>query len=335
MQQNMTGVFSLPCSQPANVAAYLRMKIDGTYGLALAGASDREIGVLANTFVATGLGSSKYATLCGTNAGTAKYVANGAFALGAAVYAAANGEVAGSGTLFLGYALDAPTAAGDVIRVARDFLATGSVTTTGIINPTVGTLAATGTVSANQAAIVTQVVTVTASDGTKAVKLPAPASYGFVEIINTVANKALPVAPNVAETIDGAASLTILAGQRVMLFSDRTNWFSTAFSAGLPEFSASPAPAGSTYADAAAIASRIYLPASGGVDGTKGVKLPAPAVGLTVKVINTHATNALPVYANAAETIDGTAGHTGVSIAAKKTQVFVSDGTNWFSQLGA
>ena len=121
MQQNMTGTFSVPCSQTANLSAYLRVKIDPTYGLALAGATDREIGVLANTWVATGLGSSKYATLCGTNAGTAKYVANGAISQYAACFAAANGQIGATGTIFLGWALDVATANGDVIRVARDF----------------------------------------------------------------------------------------------------------------------------------------------------------------------------------------------------------------------
>ncbi len=126
MQQNMTGTFSVPCSQASNLAAYLRVKNDPTYGLALAGATDRELGVLANTWVATGLGSSKYATLCGTNAGTAKYTANGAISQFAACFAAANGMIGPTGTLFLGWALDAATAAGDLIRVARDFPANQS-----------------------------------------------------------------------------------------------------------------------------------------------------------------------------------------------------------------
>ena len=227
MQQNMTGVFTVPCSQTSNLKGYLRVKADNTYGLALAGALDVGLGVLANDFIASGLGSSKYAAVCASNATPAKYTANGVISLFGAVYAAASGKVASSGKIFLGWALDAAAADGDVIRVSRDWSTGGGL---------------------------------------------------------------LP--------------------------------FDTT------------APAVSTSADAAQIAGDIYWPASAGIDGTKGAKLPAPAQGLSVRLINDHATNALKIY-SATGNINGTAGTTAYSLAAGKVAIATSDGTNWRVMLSA
>ena len=335
MQQNMTGTFSVPCSQSSNLAAYLRVKIDATYGLALAGASDNEIGVLANTWVATGLGSSKYATLCGSNAGVAKYTAHGSISQYAAVYAAANGQVAGSGTLFLGYALDAGTASGDIIRVSRDWPKTSGVTPNGIVNPTVATLAAAGTVSASPAQIASQIVTVTASTGTKAVKLPNPATYGFVQIVNTVATATLPVAQYSGENIDGtAAAVTMPAGSRVMFFSDGTNWWSTLTTTfGLPPI-ATGISAGQTVTQAGATALTAKLNVVSTSAAAGAVKLPAPAAGLEITVVNATG-QTITIFGNGSETISGTAGATGVSATTGKTLRVVSDGTNWFGPAAA
>ena len=96
----------------------------------------------------------------------------------------------------------------------------------------------------------------------------------------------------------------------------------------------STAPAGTNLATAAQIVGSIYWPASAGVDGTKGAKLPAPAAGVLVRVVNDHASNALKIYSPTGN-IDGTIGTTASSVAAGKTQVYVSDGTNYRSQLGA
>jgi hypothetical protein len=122
MQENTTGVITVPCTQPANVAAYLRVKADVTYGLALAGATDRELGTLCNGFIAAGLGSSKSAALAiPCFPGPIKMLANGPIARFAPVYAGASGKIAATGTLYKGWALDAAAADGDAIRVVRDF----------------------------------------------------------------------------------------------------------------------------------------------------------------------------------------------------------------------
>ena len=57
-----------------------------------------------------------------------------------------------------------------------------------------------------------------------------------------------------------------------------------------------------------------------------GVLLPQAAPGQIVIVKNTHATNAGKAYAPNSGTIDGTAGATGVALAAAKTTMYVCNG---------
>jgi len=227
MQQNMTGVFSLPCSQPANVAAYLRVKIDNSLGLALAGVADREIGVLANTFVAVGLGSSKYATVCGTNAGQAKYTASGAITKYAPCFAGANGKVAATGTLFIGYTLDTATADGDVIRVARDF-----AYSTGGLAPYANVSASqtSGASNATLLAARTNIIGTSAAHGY--VKLPAPLANMEVTVVNAT-GQTITLYGNGADTINGTAGATgisLTTGLTIRLYSDGTNWYGQAAS---------------------------------------------------------------------------------------------------------
>lgn len=71
------------------------------------------------------------------------------------------------------------------------------------------------------------------------------------------------------------------------------------------------------------------------------VQLPLAAAGLTVFVKNTHATNAVQVFAanGSTDTIDGTAGSTGTSLAATKAAVYFcalsAPGGKWFRILTA
>ncbi len=103
----------------------------------------------------------------------------------------------------------------------------GNVSSAGIISFLAGTLAATGTVQGNAAAIVKQVTAVSAADNAKGVKLPAPAGNLSKILIlkNTVATSYLKVYPNDSETVDGASSVNIAANEAAVLFSDGTNWF--------------------------------------------------------------------------------------------------------------
>jgi hypothetical protein len=94
---------------------------------------------------------------------------------------------------------------------------------------------------------------------------------------------------------------------------------------------AKPAAAGSTRADATAMtASFNWVTAA---DATKGVVLPAPTAGRLLVVKNDDTANAiLKVYAPGSAKINGVAGTTAFSMAAKTACWFVAyDTTDWFS----
>ncbi len=94
---------------------------------------------------------------------------------------------------------------------------------------------------------------------------------------------------------------------------------------------AKPAAAGSTRADATALTASFSWVT--GADATKGVVLPAPTAGRLVVVKNDDAANAiLKVYAPGSAKINGVAGTTAFSMAAKTACWFVAyDTTDWFS----
>ena len=94
---------------------------------------------------------------------------------------------------------------------------------------------------------------------------------------------------------------------------------------------AKPAAAGSTRADATAMtASFNWVTAA---DATKGVIVPAPTAGRVIIVKNDDTANAiLKVYAPGSAKINGVAGSTAFSMAAKTACLFVAyDTTDWFS----
>ena len=94
---------------------------------------------------------------------------------------------------------------------------------------------------------------------------------------------------------------------------------------------AKPAAAGSTRADATALTASFSWVT--GADATKGVVLPAPTAGRLVVIKNDDAANAiLKVYAPGSAKINGVAGTTAFSMAAKTACWFVAyDTTDWFS----
>lgn len=94
---------------------------------------------------------------------------------------------------------------------------------------------------------------------------------------------------------------------------------------------AKPAAAGSTRADATALtASFSWVTAA---DATKGVVLPAPTAGRVIAIKNDDTANAiLKVYAPGSAQINGVAGSTAFSMAAKTACFFVAyDTVDWFS----
>jgi hypothetical protein len=94
---------------------------------------------------------------------------------------------------------------------------------------------------------------------------------------------------------------------------------------------AKPAAAGSTRADATALTASFSWVT--GADAAVGVILPAPTAGRVVAIKNDDTANAiLKVYAPGSAKINGVAGTTAFSMAAKTACFFVAyDATDWFS----
>lgn len=94
---------------------------------------------------------------------------------------------------------------------------------------------------------------------------------------------------------------------------------------------AKPAAAGSTRADATALTASFSWVT--GADATKGVVLPAPTAGRVIAIKNDDTANAvLKVYAPGSAKINGVAGSTAFSMAAKTACFYVAyDTTDWFS----
>jgi hypothetical protein len=123
MQQALTGVFTMKCGKPdftavpTAIGAFLRVKYDSTYGLALAGASDEALGTLAEPIVITGLGKNNQAAIVSAVfPGVIKAIASGVIAVDGDVYAGATGMVAGTGSIRLGRNVGAATTtSGDIV----------------------------------------------------------------------------------------------------------------------------------------------------------------------------------------------------------------------------
>lgn len=94
------------------LVAFTRVKMSGAK-VTNAGSEERAIGIVQEAAAADGdLVSVKLINA----GGTFKVVAHEAISAGAAVYAAASGEIDSAGTLVMGWALEASTADNDVIE---------------------------------------------------------------------------------------------------------------------------------------------------------------------------------------------------------------------------
>jgi hypothetical protein len=96
------------------IAVNLRVAVQSTGKVLLAGAASVAAGVAITPSFADG---DDVTVRLRTASGTQKMVANGAITRGAAVFGAAGGKVASSGSVFVGTALQAATADNDVIEV--------------------------------------------------------------------------------------------------------------------------------------------------------------------------------------------------------------------------
>lgn len=93
------------------------------------------------------------------------------------------------------------------------------------------TVAAAGTDNTNAAAVALGFTVVTASDGTKGVKLPTAVAGQIVIIKNNVSAQNLKVYPNTADKINGGTATTgslTMAGLTAAMFIayDATDWYS-------------------------------------------------------------------------------------------------------------
>lgn len=118
MRVNATPMVSFPYN--ATVGPYLRVMLTSGQ-LVVAGALDREIGVVPKRLLTSGLGSATSAAIVTPNAeGTVRMIAAGAISQYAKVYGAASGKVSATANgNYIGIALAATTADGDEVEVLR------------------------------------------------------------------------------------------------------------------------------------------------------------------------------------------------------------------------
>lgn len=108
------GALTTSCASDAGIDAYLRIKLDYSTGKAvLAGNDALGVGVAISKADAAG----NFAFWTYNEPAAICHVAAGSVTKYAPVYAAASGKVASSGSVLVGFALEAATAAGDVIPV--------------------------------------------------------------------------------------------------------------------------------------------------------------------------------------------------------------------------
>lgn len=228
MQQNMTGVFTMPCglprftALPAAIGAYLRVKYDATYGIALAGASDEALGTLANPVIISGLGKANVAAIVpGVFPGVIKGIASGVIAVDGDVYAGASGKVAGTGTIRLGRNIGAATSAdGDVVYY------------TPIINAatTAGPLTASATTADTFAIDSDGSPAVLTPNGAATITLPnATATLATVALAETLTNKTLtapvvnsPVVTDAVVTVTTTGNISAASTGKVILATTAT-----------------------------------------------------------------------------------------------------------------
>ncbi len=173
-------------------------------------------------------------------------------------------------------------------------------------------------------------VATTAGDS---VQLPVAQPGLSIAVINGAANP-IQVYGNGADSINGVAAASgvsqMPASATLYMCASAGAWFTNGtgegFSGSLMTVSYTDgvtAHAGGGRASAVPITTmitRVTIVAS----AADSVVLPPAAPGLDLTIINAAATNAMQVFAGGSDTIDGTAGATGVSQAAGKTVQYIS-----------
>lgn len=218
-----------------------------------------------------------------------------------------------------------------------------------------GAQAAAGTNQGNATLLTQPVTVVSGADGTKGVILPA-ATVGLNYIVmNSSSTLYLSVYPAVGEFLSTNANgaqavnlgVSICPGGMGKFYCpvDGT-WYAqhgvewpgnnSDWNIGLGKLTCGKfagtagnlAGAGTNQSNAGQITTNITN--GTGADGTVGIKLPTIVAGEVYTVYNSHATNALKIYAQGTETINGTIGSTAYSLAALTGVTFTAvSATSW------
>jgi len=212
--QNFSGHKTFTATAVA-IQAFVRVTVDANGLIAAAGSSDIGIGITQEAIAASCIGTVKLYSA----SGTFQCQTAGPVTRGAALYAAAAGQIDDTGTYTLRMvALEAATAQGDIIETT-DINGTGTAAYP-YASGDVGTLAALGTNQGTAAPVVKAVSFVTGADDTTCVVLPT-VSAGLVYVIhNTVADKHLHIYPGASDNIIplGANAVMTLAASSTAIF---------------------------------------------------------------------------------------------------------------------
>lgn len=165
-----------------------------------------------------------------------KAASDGGMAVGTLAYWDADNSVAtgtATGNKYLGKVEATAATAATSVKVQVESVA--NATGSGFGGIPAAAVAAAGANQGNAAALSLGLNKVTAADNTKGVKLPTAEAGKAVFVVNTVADKTLPVYPNTDDKINGGtanAAVTMAAGTSALFACfDGTDWYTFAFTA--------------------------------------------------------------------------------------------------------
>lgn len=239
--------------------------------------------------------------------GTVKMVASGVIAIGATVYAAADGEIADSGTIIEGIALEAAGADQDVIEVLP-------IHNRDVSTATTGTTAAAFEVDSDASTPKIALAGQTAGTG------------NFTTTLKPEAALAADTYVIVPETADGDTLVSLAATQTLTNKTLTTPTITSPVISGTGRFGHTVTPvaaAGSTVADAAALADTMITHITS--DGAaKGVKLPAVTAAGVIRIVINNSSTAAELYAEATGTVNGASADASMVIPASKGLICIS-----------
>lgn len=275
----------------AAIAQYLRVNLSAGV-LAVAGASDQEIGVMRDASFASG---DKRSVILRTAQGTTPMVALAAITAGDPVYAAASGKVDASGTVLIGIACTDATANGDIIEVLRRQEASDSA-------------AAGGTTAA--------AFLVDSDASTPRIELAAQPG-GTGDYKGTI----LPPA-----TLTANRTYTLPADQNTVLVGHNTSQLLS--NKTIPV--ATVVVGGNAIGNANAVTEGFTLVT--GADDTAAIKLPEAAAGVVVHIKNGVANKILPVFPAVNDKINNAAANAVYNIPNGGMRTFVAyNAVDWFT----